>query len=583
MREQLSLMVGGQQGEGIDSTGVVLANVLNRLGYFLYGQRTFSSRIKGGHTNFKIRVARERVLSVEDHVDLLMAFDQDSIDRNASQLRDGSIVILDSDGQKRADMPVGREVAALHIPITDIAREAGAVIMKNMVATGAAAAVLGLDRQPFHDALAERFSSRGEKMVLSNQQAFDAGHEAAQEQIAGMQLPKLAPGDGKRRHLMAGNEAAAFGALAAGCRFMSAYPITPASEVMHWLVRKFPEYGGVVVQAEDEIAAMAATIGAGYAGVRALTATSGPGLSLKMETLGYAGMIETPLVVIAVQRGGPSTGMPTKHEQSDLLQMIHGTHGDLKRIILAPTTVEECFYYAAEAFNLAEKYQTPVILALDLSLGLNMQTVEGLDFDRITIDRGEIVSQETLDQLNGQPFKRYAFTESGISPRSIPGQRGGLHLATGVEHDETGHITEDRQNRINMMQKRDRKIAGVSTDNGLAFGRHGADDAELLLIGWGSAMGAINEAVDVLNSEGHKVASAAVKYLLPLPEKQLTEAIAGAQKVIVVENNYEGQLNKVLRQELSVADKAKLGSYVKYDGTTFQAKDIAAHCREVLT
>lgn len=580
MREQLSLMVGGQQGEGIDSTGVVLANVLNRLGYQIYGQRTFSSRIKGGHTNFKIRVARQRVLSLEEHVDLMMAFDQDTINRNASQLRDGSIVIYDSDGKRQAKLPEGREVVALHIPISQIARESGAVIMKNMVATGAAAALLDLDRQPFHNVIEERFGRRGEKMVASNRQAFDAGYDAALSQMNGLELLKLAPGDDRRRHLMAGNEAAAFGALAAGCRFMAAYPITPASEVMHWLVRKLPKYGGVVVQAEDEIASMAMTIGAGYTGVRALTATSGPGLSLKMETLGYAGMIEAPVVIVAVQRGGPSTGMPTKHEQSDLLQMLYGTHGDLTRIIVAPTNVEECFYYAAEAFNLAERYQTPVILALDLSLGLSVQTVEGLDFDRIQIDRGNIISQEELDQLNGQPFKRYAFTESGISPRSIPGMAGGLHLATGVEHDETGHITENRENRIKMMNKRLRKIAGVEA-NGISTGYFGDEDPQLLLVGWGSAMGPINEAVETLQAEGHKVGSLAIKLLSPLPAGEIEAVVNRADKVVVVENNAQGQLNLVLRQHLDVP-KSKLGSLIKYDGTSFLAQEIAAHCREVL-
>lgn len=580
MREQLSLMVGGQQGEGIDSTGVVLANVLNRLGYQIYGQRTFSSRIKGGHTNFKIRVARRRVLSLEEHVDLMMAFDQDTINRNASQLRDGSIVIFDSDGKRQAKLPEGPEVVALHIPISQIAREAGAVIMKNMVATGAAAALLDLDRQPFHNVIQERFGRRGEKMVASNRQAFDAGYDAALSQMNGLDLLKLAPGDDKRRHLMAGNEAAAFGALAAGCRFMAAYPITPASEVMHWLVRKLPKYGGVVVQAEDEIASMAMAIGAGYAGVRSLTATSGPGLSLKMETLGYAGMIEAPVVIVAVQRGGPSTGMPTKHEQSDLLQMLYGTHGDLTRIILAPTNVEECFYYAAEAFNLAERYQTPVILALDLSLGLSVQTVEGFDFDRINIDRGSLITQEELDQLNGQPFKRYAFTESGISPRSIPGMPGGLHLATGVEHDETGHITENRQNRIQMMNKRLRKIAGAQT-NGISTGYFGDEEPELLLVGWGSAMGPINEAVELLQAEGRKVASLAVKLLSPLPAAEIEAVVNRADKVVVVENNAQGQLNLVLRQHLDVP-KGKLGSFTKYDGTSFLAQEIVAHCREVL-
>src|SRR5690606_8480117 len=221
-----------------------------------------------------------------------------------------------------------------------------------------------------------------------------------------------------------GDDAAGFGALVGGCRLIAAYPITPATDVMHWLVPKLPRYGGVVVQTEDEIAAITMAIGAGYAGVRAMTSTSGPGFSLMMEALGYAGMIEAPVVIIDVQRAGPSTGMPTKHEQSDLFGMLYGSHGDLPRIVLAPATVEECFYGAAEAFNLAERYQTPVILALDLAVGLANQTVEGIDFDRVKIDRGLVASPAELAPDNAD-FKRYRFTESGISPRSLPGMAGG--------------------------------------------------------------------------------------------------------------------------------------------------------------
>src|SRR5690606_31025494 len=319
-----------------------------------------------------------------------------------------------------------------------------------------------------------------------------------------------------------------------GCRLIAAYPITPATDVMHWLVPKLPRYGGVVVQTEDEIAAITMAIGAGYAGVRAMTATSGPGFSLMMEALGFAGMIEAPVVIIDVQRAGPSTGMPTKHEQSDLFEMLYGAHGDLPRIVLAPATAEECFYGAVEAFNLAERYQTPVVLALDLAVGLASQTVENIDFDRVTIDRGLVAGPDELAPDNAD-FKRYRFTDSGISPRSLPGMAGGLHLATGVEHDETGHITEDRVNRVRMTDKRLRKFQSVELNDAIPpVTFDGPEAPDLLLLGWGSTYGPLAEARERLERQGASVAHGHIRLLEPLPAGVLASRIAQARRVVVV-------------------------------------------------
>lgn len=587
MEGQLSWMVGGQQGEGIESTGTVLAGVLNRLGYHIYGYRTFSSRIKGGHTNFKIRIAGERVLGMDAHTDILVAFDQESITRNAHQLVDGSAVIFDSSGGREADIPSDRSIALIDVPMTEVAREAGAVIMKNMVGTGASAAVLGLEPHPFLAMIEEQFGGKGHRLVEANRHAFMEGYrraaEAAGDDAGGLTLP---PGDGRRRHLMSGDDAVAFGALAGGCRLLAAYPISPATEIMHWLIKKLPEHGGVVVQAEDEIAAITMAIGAGYAGVRAMTSTSGPGLSLMMEALGYAGVIESPLVIVNVQRGGPSTGLPTKHEQSDLYTMVYGSHGDLPRIVLSPTTVEECFYYGAEAFNLSEQYQVPVIIAMDMAIGLCMQTVDDLDFSRVTIDRGRLLTQEQLDELNrlnghGRGFLRYQFTDTGVSPRSIPGQAGGLHLATGVEHDESGHITDDPVNRNKMTEKRLTKVARAETPFP-PFEYDGGPEPDVLLIGWGSTVGPLSEAMGLLRRDGIDAALGAVKLLSPLPAEAIAEKVSRASKVIVAENNAQGQLTQILRQHLPGAEADKLDVLLKYDGNPFIASEIAAHCREVL-
>lgn len=582
MRSELTWMVGGQQGEGIESTGHVLSAGLNRLGYHIYGYRTFSSRIKGGHTNFRIRIATHRILANSDHVDVLIAFDRDSIRRNAAQLAPGAVVVFDDDDEQPEIPEAGADAVVLGVPMTQIARDLGGVIMKNMVGAGASAALLGLPGETFDEMIAERFASKGEKVVEANRQAFRAGYERVAAQGDRFADARLAAGDGKRRYTMTGDDAAGFGALVGGCRLIAAYPITPATDVMHWLVPRLPKYGGVVVQAEDEIAAITMAIGAGYAGVRAMTSTSGPGFSLMMEALGYAGMIEAPVVIIDVQRAGPSTGMPTKHEQSDLFGMLYGSHGDLPRIVLAPATVEECFYGAAEAFNLAERYQTPVILALDLAVGLANQTVEGIDFDRVKIDRGLVASPAELAPDNAD-FKRYRFTESGISPRSLPGMAGGLHLATGVEHDETGHITEDRRNRVQMTDKRLRKFRSVElngTIQPVTF--DGPEAADVLLLGWGSTYGPLAEARERLEQQGAAVAHGHIRLLEPLPVDALAARIAQARRVVVVENNARGQLASLLRQEIGAADKDRLQTLLKYDGTPFLPSEIVRECEAML-
>ena len=276
-----------------------------------------------------------------------------------------------------------------------------------------------------------------------------------------MELDKA---DGQKRLFMIGNDAIALGAIAGGCRFMAAYPITPASEIMEYLIKKLPALGGAVIQTEDEIAAATMAIGANYGGVRAITASAGPGLSLKMEAIGLSGMTETPLVIVDTQRGGPSTGLPTKQEQSDLMAMIYGTHGEIPKIVLAPSTVQEAFYDTAEAFNLAEEYQCPVIILSDLQLSLGKQTVEPLEFDKVEIRRGKLITEDLPEIENKGYFKRYEVTEDGVSPRVIPGVKNGIHHVTGVEHDETGKPSESAVNRNLQMDKRFRKVEKIKFD-----------------------------------------------------------------------------------------------------------------------
>ena len=443
-RQLVSWKIGGEQGQGIDSTGEMLATVANRLGYYIYGYRQFSSRINGGHSNYKIRIGIEPVASTSSDTDILVAIDQETIDRNHHELVPGSFVVADE--RFKPELPEGCPATLLSVPMTKIAQELGSAVMRNTASLGVSAYLLGLPLDEFEKAFQQRFASRPE-LAEQNIAVLQAGYDYAKEHLPEPAW-RLAEGDGKTRLVMMGNEAVALGAAAGGCRFCAAYPITPASEVMENLLSILPRYGGVVVQAEDEIAAITACIGAGFAGARAITATSGPGISLMQEAIGLAHVAEIPLVIVDTQRGGPSTGMPTKQEQSDLWAILFGSHGDTPRIALAPSSVDETFYDTATAFNLADKYQTPVFLVTDLSLSLNKQTVEELDLSKITIDRGELLTDEEIAaQAEPDGFRRFRITESGISPRPLPGQPKGQFLATGVEHNEFGKVSEDPKNR----------------------------------------------------------------------------------------------------------------------------------------
>ncbi|WP_018130732.1 2-oxoacid:acceptor oxidoreductase subunit alpha [Effusibacillus pohliae] len=575
MLDQLSWKVGGQQGEGIDSTGEIFATALNRHGYFVYGYRHFSSRIKGGHTNYKIRVSTKPRPANADNLDMLIAFDQETIDFNAHELRPGGVIIADEKFNPVA--PEGMTVRFFTVPLTKFAEEAGSAIMKNMVALGASACVLGLQPETFESLISDMFLRKGQKVVDSNMAAIRKGFQFMKENGGEIAEFRLKPGDGKQRLFMMGNDAIGLGALAAGARIMPAYPITPASDVMEYLIKKFPKVGGHVIQTEDEIAAITMAIGANYAGVRALTATSGPGLSLMMEAIGLAGMTETPVVIIDTQRGGPSTGMPTKHEQSDMYAVLFGTHGEIPKIVLAPATAEECFYMTIDAFNYAEKYQTPVILITDLALSLAKQTVEPLDYDRITINRGKLATEEQLAAIEpGKLFKRYAFTEDNISPRVFPGQKGGIHHVTGVEHTEVGRPTEDAAIRTKMMNKRLNKVRG-EFPNSVSY--TGAENPDLLVIGVGSTIGVIDEALERLTAEGKSVAHAHVRVLSPFPTETLQKYVDRAKKVLVVENNATGQL-KHLMQFFDI--KGEFLSQLKYDGNPYLPSEIYAHCKELI-
>lgn len=576
MISQLSWKIGGQQGEGVESTDRIFSTALNRLGYYLYGYRHFSSRIKGGHTNNKIRISTKPIRSISDDLDILVAFDQESIDLNAHELRDNGVIVADA--KFNPTMPEGVKGRLFPVPITAIAEELGTSLFKNMVASGASWALLGLPLEVFNKAVEEEFGRKGPAVVEKNVEAVRRGAQFVLD-LAGGPIAELQlePADGKQKLFMIGNDAIGLGAVAAGCRFMPAYPITPASEIMEYLIKVLPKFGGTVIQTEDEIAACTMAIGANYGGVRALTASAGPGLSLMMEAIGLAGMTETPVVIVNTQRGGPSTGLPTKIEQSDVLAMIHGTHGEIPKIVIAPSSIEECFYDTIEAFNLAEKYQCPVIVLTDLQLSLGKQSAEPLDYSKIVIDRGNLVTEAPALEEN-KLFKRYEFSANGVSPRVLPGTKNGIHHVTGVEHDQEGRPSESPVNRQKMMDKRMEKMKHIKVTNPiLADAKH--DNPDLLIINMSSTSGTIDEARGRLEKDGIKTNRVTVRQLHPFPTEELKPHIEKAKQVVVVEYNATGQLTQLIKLNVGNADKIR--SVLKYNGNPFLPSEIHQQCKEL--
>jgi len=574
---QLSWKIGGQQGEGVESTDRIFSTALNRLGYYLYGYRHFSSRIKGGHTNNKIRISTKPIRAISDDLDILVAFDQESIDLNAHELRPGGVVVADA--KFNPTLPEGINAKLFPVPITAIADELGTSLMKNMVASGASWALLGLPLEVFNKAVEEEFGRKGAAVVEKNVEAVRRGSEFVLELAGGpLEEFKLQPADGEQKLFMIGNDAMALGALAAGCRFMPAYPITPASEVMEYLIKKLPKFGGTVIQTEDEIAAITMAIGANFAGARSMTASAGPGLSLMMEAIGLAGMTETPVVIIDTQRGGPSTGLPTKQEQSDINAMIYGTHGEIPKIVLAPSSIEECFYDMIEAFNLAEKYQCPVIVITDLQLSLGKQSCDELDYNKIVIDRGNLVRNAPELEPN-QLFKRYEFTEDGISPRILPGEKYGIHHVTGVEHDETGRPSESAVNRKKMMDKRLGKMDNIKVTNPIHVDAP-HEEPDLLIVSMSSTGGTVDEARVRLEEQGLTTNHITVRLLYPFPTEQFAPYAEKAKKIIVLENNATAQLASQIKLNVGHADKIE--SVLKYDGNPFLPSIVYNACKELV-
>jgi len=571
-------MIGGKTGEGVDSAGEVFARAVARAGLEVHTFRLFPPIIKGGPTSYEVRMGDRPLHARGDRLDCLVALDDETVTRHAPDLRRGGLLIADEPKVRAA---AGEGTVRCPMPLSALAAEAGDAIMKNIVALGASARLLAVDAGALRDAVRRRFQDKSPQVQDRNVAAADAGWRYADAHAgdAGKAAwlaaapPPRTVGEAPR-YLLSGNDAIALGALAAGCRLYASYPITPASDILEWMASHLPAVGGAAIQTEDEIAALGIVLGAGYAGVRAMTATSGPGLSLMTETLGLAGMAEIPAVIVAAQRPGPSAGMPTRHEQSDLLHMVYASHGEFPRVVLTPGTLEECFLDTAAAFTLAERYQCPVIVAVDQDLVLKKRTVHALPLDAVRIDRGaRLTDADARDR--GSAYRRYALTPSGISPRAVPGQEGVLFLSSGDAHDDRGTIdVEDPAVRRAMVEKRLRKTRDIWT-RVMGTRREGAGD--LLVVSLGSPCGPVREALARMEGDGIPARFLQIRCLWPFPAHEIGPEIARARRVAVVEHNATGHVDTLIR--IHAGGHEKLCPVRKYDGLPFTPGELETRLR----
>lgn len=579
MHKDLNWAIGGEAGDGIDSTGKIFAQALSRAGRHVFTSKDFASRIRGGYTAYKVRTSVDRVESVVDRLDILIALTQRTVDENLDELHEGSVIIYDGERTTMQDLEIPEGMIGLDVPLKSLGEDAGGAIMRNVVALGVACEVASFPIENLDESLEKRFGDKGTAIVDNNKEAARLGQEYVVENYDHEFEYELETTDNDYV-LLNGDEAIGMGALAAGCRFYAGYPITPATDVMEYLTGRIERYGGSVIQAEDELSAINLALGAARAGARAMTATSGPGIDLMTETFGLIATTETPLVICDVMRSGPSTGMPTKQEQGDLNQLLYGGHGEVPRFVVAPTTVAECFHKTIEAFNLAEKYQLPVYVTSDLSLAVTEQTFapEEFDMDDVEIERGNIVEPEDIEawQNDQGQFQPHYPTEDGISPRTLPGTPGGAHMTTGLEHDELGRRTEDTDVRIDQVDKRARKVETAVDHEEWDYREFGDADSDVLLISWGSNEGAIREAIGFLDDDEISVRFLSCSYMFPRAD--LSKEIENAEEVIVVECNAGGQFADLLEHDtLSRVDRIN-----KYNGVRFKADELASEIKDVL-
>jgi 2-oxoglutarate/2-oxoacid ferredoxin oxidoreductase subunit alpha len=555
MAIDLNIVIGGAAGQGVHTITALLAKIMVRQGCQVFYIQDYQSRIRGGHLFNRLRLADQPLSSSREGIDILVALNQETVPRHAAELAPDGLIIYDASAI--TDLPTG--VASLGLEAGELLPDKTvAAVALNAGVSGAILGLLKLPLEPLMALLLEAFQDKGREVVGWNHLAASHGHQRGAALSHRHSLAGIAPPP-QPRLLLSGHEAIAVGALAAGLQFVSGYPMTPWSSVLNALGARAEKWGVIVEQAEDEIAAINMALGASYAGVRALTGSSGGGFALMVEALGLASCSETPLVIVEAQRPGPSTGLPTRTGQGDLAFLLTAGHGDSPRVVLAPGTPAQGFALMAKAFNLADRYQLPVIVITDQYFGDANVTCETRDFPgAVAIDRALATGD-----VSG-PYERYAYTDSGVSPRRRPGF-GPVVVADSDEHTPDGHLTEDLAVRVKMHDKRLRKLNGLVQELG-GITIAGPDDAPLTLACWGSSLGPVAEAVARLNAAKTPARMVHCSELWPFPAAAVIQALGKPQKLIMVEANATGQFNRLLRQETGIAAHHLV---LKYDGAPF--------------
>ena len=599
-------MIGGPQGGGINSVAETFAKACARGGLHVFANIEYHSNIKGEHSHYRVRASDREIHSHVDWIDVLVALDKETLfgdihkefpthAGHRNEVSPGGAIIYDS-ALKLKPEDFGRPDVNLYpVPYVDLLlgalKEAGHEkelskfqVMTNTVAFGASMALVDYDFNQVAEAIKEGFTGRKAALGEFNVKAARQGYEYVKTHFGDNFAYKLQSAHSdEKQMLIRGVQAVGIAKFKAGCAVQTYYPITPATDESEYLEHHERDYKIVVVQAEDEISAILMAAGAAHAGVRASTSTSGPGFCLMAEGLGWASHTEAPgPVIILYQRAGPSTGLPTRTEQGDLQFVLHAAHGDVPRMAIAPGDASECFYDTFDAFNYADRFQMPVIVIADKFLASTYRTMPVFESSNLKIDRGQIVNESELAKEQNSPtFKRYAFTPTGISPRSIPGMAGGIFHTTGDEHDEFGHITENSENRIQMMQKRMKKLelANELIPDEKKANFFGPTKADITLVGWGSTKGAILDAMQDLEADGVRCNFLQIRYMSPFPTSLVTRCLSSANRKVLVEGNYAGQLGALIREHTGIPMDYRV---LKYNGRPFSQNEVFEGVKETI-
>jgi 2-oxoglutarate ferredoxin oxidoreductase subunit alpha len=578
-RIDLAIGIGGAAGQGIATPGDVLARIFVRRGLHVNAYNAYQSIIRGGHIFLTLRTSDQPVLSHGDKLDVLIPLNQDTMNRHLKLMRAGSVVLFNGDTITPGTVPDGVQLCPFSVKA--LAPTIRGDLVQNTIALAAVLALIKVDFEILEEILTLQFKRKGAAAVAENVGVARAGYEYAAAHFTA--FPFALPDTGRRLAFFEGNQALAMGGAAAGVRFYCAYPMSPSSGVLHWMARHARQLGIMVRQVEDEIGVINMAIGAAHTGCRAMCATSGGGFALMSEALGAAAMMEIPVVCINVQRAGPATGVPTKTEQGDLWQVLGAGQGDYPRIIVAPTSIGDCFRIVPTLFNLVDKFQCPGIILSDLLLSEGRSSIDPAELDfNVPIDRGDVIGLNGDGPPGNGGFKRYLVTESGISPRALPGTPGYIHVVATDEHDEDGVLISDEftdpHKRQAIHEKRMRKMEGVLPLLPPPALR-GAADAQVTLLGWGSTDGVIREAMEQLADAGIVANHLQIRWLVPLHTAAILSALSRCRKVIVVENNYSGQFARYLRSETGFAAD---GHIRKYDGEPFMPHHLVDGVRAIL-